>query len=95
VDLHKLIIAFSDADFAACLDTRRLITGYVFLFGTGPVSWGSRRQKSVSTSTMEAEYVAAFIAAREAVWLRNFINDLQITGLHFPVIALGIDNDVA
>jgi len=93
--LPQLISGFADADFAGCIDTRRSTTGYVFLFGTGPVSWASKRQKSVSVSTMEAEYVAASIASREAIWIRNFVNDLQIDKLHFPHIKVGIDNMAA
>jgi hypothetical protein len=33
------IIGFSDSDYAMCLDTRRSMTGWVFLIAGAPVSW--------------------------------------------------------
>jgi hypothetical protein len=39
-------------------------------FGGGAISWSSKRQTTVATSSTEAEYMACFHAAREAVWLR-------------------------
>ena len=46
------------------------------MFANGPVSWLSQRQKIVTLSTTESEYVAATAAAREAVWLRKLFKEL-------------------
>jgi len=67
---------YSDADFAGDINTRRSTTGYVFMLAYGPITWSSQRQKSVTLSTTEAEYVAAAAAAKEAVWLRKLMNDI-------------------
>lgn len=67
---------FSDSDYAGCIATRRSASGFVFSFGDGIVSWSSERQKSVSLSTMEAEYIAASSAIKELVWLKRFFNEL-------------------
>lgn len=67
---------YSDADYASDLATRRSTTGYTFILAGGPVSWTSRRQKLVTLSTTEAEYVAAAAAAKEAIWLRKLLSDL-------------------
>ena len=40
---------------------------------TVAVSWKSSKQDTVVDSTMEAEYIAASEAAKEAVWIRKFI----------------------
>jgi hypothetical protein len=53
---------------------------FVFLLGGSPVSWCSQRQKIVPVSTTDTEYIAASEASREAVWLRRFINGLEIDG---------------
>src|SRR5204862_4234530 len=37
------------------------------------------KQPTVALSTMEAEYMAAAIATREAIWLRSLLNDLGFT----------------
>ena len=86
---------FVDSDFAGCEDSRRSTTGWVFTLAGGPVSWSSQRQKTVATSTMDAEYNAAAEAAKEAVWIRSFINDLRIPGVHIDTVPLYIDNNSA
>ena len=40
------------------------------------ISWFSRKQSYVALSTTEAEYVVAFSASCEAVWLRKLLSDL-------------------
>ena len=82
---------FVDSDFAGCEDSRRSTTGWVFTLAGGPVSWNAQRQRTVATSTLDAEYIASAEAAKEAVWIRNFINDLRIPGIHVESIPLYID----
>lgn len=89
------LMGFVDSDFAGCEDSRRSTTGWVFTLAGGPVSWSSQRQKTVATSTMDAEYIAGAEAAKEAVWIRNFINDLRIPGVHIDTVPLYIDNNSA
>lgn len=71
------LIGFSDADFANDLETRRSTSGYIFLLAGGPVTWSSQRQKLVTLSTTESEYVAAATAVKEAIWLRKLLNDIK------------------
>ena len=65
-DLH----AFSDSDWAGCYDTRVSTSGFCFMLGSSRISWLSKKQPTVATSSCEAEYRAAFIAMVECVWLR-------------------------
>ena len=51
-------------------------TGYVFYLGGAAVSWRSRRQSVLATSTAHAECNAAYEAACEAVFLRKLLADL-------------------
>lgn len=71
------LLGFTDADFAGDMDTRRSISGYIFLLNGGLIAWSSRRQKCVTLSTTEAEYVAACEAAREGVWLKRLLHELM------------------
>lgn len=58
--------------------SRRSTAGYVFLLNNGPISWTSRKQPTVSTSTCEAEYIAQPEAACEAVWLRGLLGEIGV-----------------
>lgn len=75
-DVNPDLLAYSDADYAGDLVTRRSTTGYIFLLSNGPISWCSQRQKIVSLSTTEAEYVAASMASRELIWLRRLLSEV-------------------
>jgi hypothetical protein len=67
---------WSDADWAGDLDKRRSTTGYVVFLGGGPISWKSRLQPTVAASTTEAEYMAAFEACSEVMYLRPLLSEL-------------------
>ncbi|GKG55106.1 hypothetical protein Tco_0563093, partial [Tanacetum coccineum] len=51
-------IAFADADHAGCQDTRRSTPGSMQLLGDRSVSWSSKKQKSTTISSTEAEYIS-------------------------------------
>lgn len=70
------LIGYSDADHASDVETRRSTSGYIFELNNGLVSWNCERQKSVSISTMEAEYIAGSEAVRELIWLKRILNEL-------------------
>ena len=52
--------------------------GYCYFLNGAVVSWCSKKQQTVSTSTTEAEHIAFGHVSREAIWLRRFLNKLQI-----------------
>eukprot|EP00170_Pyropia_yezoensis_P003780 contig_15832_g3791 len=65
-----------DSDFAGDKITRKSTTGFVFTLHGGAISWRSRMQRLVATSTAAAEYVAAAEAVKDSLWLRRVVGDL-------------------
>ena len=74
-DGKRSLEGFTDAD-RASQEHRHAVSGYAFLLDGGAVSWSSKKQELVTLSTTEAEYVAATHAAKEAMWLRRFIQEI-------------------
>lgn len=70
------LVGYSDSDFANDIETRRSTTGYMFELAEGPVTWSSQRQKLVTLSTTEAEYVTASQACKEAIWLKKLLKSM-------------------
>ena len=70
------LIAYTDSDYAGDVDDRISTYGYVFLIGSGVVSWLSKKQPIVTLSTTEAEFVAAAGCASQAVWMRRITEQL-------------------
>jgi hypothetical protein len=81
------LIGWANSDWAQDPDSRRSVTGYIFDITGGSVSWASKKQPTVVLSTVEAEYMAASNATKEAIWLRVLLEDLgfsqtQATTIH-------------
>ena len=53
-------------------------SGFCFMCGNSCISWLSKKQPTVATSSCEAEYRAAFTATVECVWLRHLMADLGV-----------------
>ena len=70
------IEGYVDSDYAGDRTDRRSTYGSVFMLLGGPLAWYSRKQRSVSTSTTEAEYVALCYGSKEAVWFRELLKQL-------------------
>ncbi|KAI3771788.1 hypothetical protein L6452_02956 [Arctium lappa] len=50
------------------------------------VSWSNKKQKSVSTSTAEAEYVAAGSCCAQILWMKNQLRDYNQLYSHIPIL---------
>jgi hypothetical protein len=73
------LIGYCDADWASNIDDRRSVTGYVFMLAGGAVSWKTKKQPTVALSSVEAEYMAATQATKEATWFRAFFSQLGVS----------------
>ena len=88
-------IGYTNYDFMSDKDNRKSTSGSVFTLGGGAVVWRSVKHSSIADSTMEAEYIAACEAAKEAVWLKKFFIDLEVVPNMDKSIVLYCDNSGA
>src|SRR5262249_39008897 len=85
------LVAYSDANWAEDPEDRRSTSGYVIKLGNSVISWSSKKQATVATSSTEAEYMAAAYCTRHLIWLRSLLVDLGVDLTHSPT-KLFIDN---
>jgi Reverse transcriptase (RNA-dependent DNA polymerase) len=93
------LLAYADADWAGCPNTRKSTTGWCVFLGNALISWKCKKQDRISKSSTEAEYCAMSSASAEIVWLRGLLEDLGFpqsspTQLHADNLsAIHISND--
>ena len=73
---RQKVEGYVDSDYAGDRTDRKSTYGSVFMLLGGPLAWYSRKQRSVSTSTTEAEYVALCYGSKEAMWFRELLKEL-------------------
>jgi hypothetical protein len=70
------LYGYIDSDCGGKIDDMKSTSGYTFHFGTGMVSWASRKQSIVTLLSIKAEYVATTSVDSQVVWMRRMLKDL-------------------
>ncbi|CAM8889646.1 unnamed protein product [Rhodiola kirilowii] len=70
-------LGYVDSDYAGNRDTRKSTTGLFFTWHRNCVSWKSQLQSVVALSSTKAEYIAAPEAAKEALWLKGLLSEIE------------------
>ncbi|GJU77338.1 retrovirus-related pol polyprotein from transposon TNT 1-94 [Tanacetum coccineum] len=86
------LTAFSDADHAGCIDTRKSTSGGIQFLGDKLVSWMSKKQNCTAMSSAEAEYVALSASCAQVMWMRTQLKDY---GFNYNKIPLYCDSQSA
>ena len=70
-------MGYCDADWGQDPIDRKSISGYIFQINNVAISWSSKKQPTVALSSMEAEYMALTHAAKELLWLKKLIAEIN------------------
>ncbi|KAL0416267.1 UNVERIFIED_CONTAM: Retrovirus-related Pol polyprotein from transposon RE2 [Sesamum latifolium] len=73
------LTAYSDSDWASCLDTRHSVTGYCIFLGASLISWKTKKQATVSQSSAEAEYQSMGSTVCELLWIGYILGEFGIS----------------
>ncbi|GKE75598.1 hypothetical protein Tco_1537639 [Tanacetum coccineum] len=73
--------AYSDADWAKCVVTRKSLTGYCVFINDNLISWKSKKQNTLSKSSTKAEYRARASVTSEVIWILKILKDLHCENL--------------
>lgn len=62
---HSVLEGYTDASWISNTEDNSSTSGWVFLLGGGAISWASKKQTCITSSTMESEFVALAAAGKE------------------------------
>ncbi|CAH0520481.1 unnamed protein product [Peronospora belbahrii] len=67
----------SDTVWAGDIADRKPTSGYTFMLLGAPVSWGSKKQPSVSLSKSEAKHIALSLTIQEDKWIHRLLSEIM------------------
>ncbi|RVW40389.1 Retrovirus-related Pol polyprotein from transposon RE2 [Vitis vinifera] len=78
--------AFSDSDWTGNKDDFTSTSAYIIYLGHNPISWSSKKQRTVARSSTKAEYRSVASTATEIRWICYLLTELGVTLLQQSVI---------
>jgi hypothetical protein len=69
--------AYCDADWGTNSKDRKSFSGYIIRYKGCTISWCTKKQTAIALSTMEAEYTALTLVAKEVLWIKSFSLELH------------------
>ncbi|KAK6160742.1 hypothetical protein DH2020_004123 [Rehmannia glutinosa] len=77
---------YSDSDYAGNIDDRKNTSGSCQFLGDCLVSWFSKKQNPIATSTAEVEYIVAGSYCSQVLWMRQQLRDYEVEEKEIPIM---------
>ncbi|XP_044473196.1 uncharacterized mitochondrial protein AtMg00810-like [Mangifera indica] len=78
-DKNLIIMAYYDSDWGTCPMIRKSLTGFCVKLRDSLISWKTKKQSTVSLSSVEAEYRAMTKTTCKIIWICGLLEDLGVT----------------
>jgi hypothetical protein len=89
--MSKVFLCASDPAYADNLDKKSPQAGCLFRLFGGPIDWKAGKQKTIATSTTEAELLAISSTTRESYWWQRLFRDIGLV-LDYADVSMKCDN---
>ncbi|KAL0416707.1 UNVERIFIED_CONTAM: Secreted RxLR effector protein [Sesamum latifolium] len=90
-----ILEAYSDASFQSDEDDAKSQSGFIFKLNGDLVAWKSSKKATTMDFTTKAEYIAASEAAKKAIWMKNYIQELGVVPSIVKPVVIFCDNNGA
>ena len=84
-DTSDVLTGYSDANWVGIADDRKSTSGGCFYVGNNIVSWMSKKQNSISSSTVEAKYIVVGSCCTQLLWMQKLLHDYGICQEHLTI----------
>ncbi|CAM8903498.1 unnamed protein product [Rhodiola kirilowii] len=88
----SVLEGYTDASWITNLEDHSSTSGWVFLLGGGAISWASKKQTCITSSTMESKFIALAAAGKEVEWLRNLVHEIPLWPKSVASISIHCDS---
>ena len=75
---HVCVGGYCDADWGGEKIDRKSLTGYCTFINDNLISWATKKQQTVALSSAEAEYMGISEVAKEVMWLRILLKEMNM-----------------
>ena len=84
-DTSDVLTGYSNANWVGIADDRKSTSGGCFYVGNNIVSWMSKKQNSISSSTVEAKYIVVGSCCTQLLWMQKLLHDYGICQEHLTI----------
>ncbi|GJZ30399.1 zinc finger, CCHC-type containing protein [Tanacetum coccineum] len=88
----SVLEGYTNASWIRNIEDNSSTSGRVFQLGRGEISWASKKQTCITSSTMKSEFVALAVAGKEDEWLRNLILEIPLWSKPIALISICCDS---
>ncbi|GJV40579.1 zinc finger, CCHC-type containing protein [Tanacetum coccineum] len=88
----SVLEGYTDARWISNTKDNSFTSGWVFLLGGGAISWASKKQTCITSSTMESEFLALAVVGKEAEWLKKLILEIPLWSKPIAPISILCDS---